>query len=247
MVTTIGIPTEKYSIRNDSGGKGYFGASRGKRKHTGIDLASKVGSQIYAPISGTLKKSKAKSSSKLSGLKIIGNGEHKGYIAYLFYVKPNGALIGKNVKVGDRIAVQQDLSLDYSESVTDHVHFALSKGGTKIDPQNDSKVKLTKITTDRGIATRPKKKGTDSVVVKDKFFTLTPGMFGRQVRRVQRGLQAFKILSNQYNGAYYDLATYNAVKQFQKTNTLTVDGLFGIKAAEFFYKKSLKFKPYSII
>ena len=148
--TTIGearssglIGTDTLIIRNDRLGQGKFGASRGNRLHNGIDISTRIGQSIYAPITGKLKSTKANSSSKLTGFRIEGENDpdgmdYTGYRALLFY---NQRLLdvelNTTVKAGQRIATQLDLtetSGDYSAAVTDHVHFRLQYNGQEVDP-----------------------------------------------------------------------------------------------------------------
>ena len=139
--TTIGearssglIGTDTLIIRNDRLGQGKFGASRGTRLHNGIDISTRIGQNIYAPITGKISSTKATTSSKLTGFKIVGENDpdgmdYTGYRAFLFYnQRLTDVSSGTTVKAGQRIATQLDLtetSGDYSAAVTDHVHFRL--------------------------------------------------------------------------------------------------------------------------
>ncbi len=134
-----------YYIRNDGGGRGNYGAPRRGRRHKGLDLISYPGQEIRSPIDGIVKTTRAASDKKLLGTKIIGTGDFEGYQSLMFYVYPFKHLRGTEVKKGDVVAVQQDLSKnnntfsesggDYSESVGDHVHFDVrSMGNKKFNP-----------------------------------------------------------------------------------------------------------------
>jgi len=67
----------------------------------------------------------------------VGAGEYKGCMAYVFYcnLQPN-IQPGQTVPSGLRVATAADLSIDYPKDVTDHVHFAVKKNGTPVDPSN---------------------------------------------------------------------------------------------------------------
>ena len=119
----------------DIGGGGWWGADRGSRKHKGIDLSTNIGDAIYAPIDGKVVVTKTKISANLNSTKILGTGDYEGYTVYLFYIKPETALINKIVKRGEKVGIQQDLSADYPEKVTDHVHFEIRKGKERINPE----------------------------------------------------------------------------------------------------------------
>ena len=55
----------------------------------------------------------------------------------MFYVKPEKDLIGKIVQRGDKVAVQQDMSVDYGDHITDHVHLALKVNNKKVNPSKE--------------------------------------------------------------------------------------------------------------
>ena len=126
------------SVRVDSGGDGNFGASReGGEIHTGLDISTFIGEKIYAPISGILQSSKATPTNKLPGVKIIGSGDYEGYTVYMFYSKKLSSLnFGDFVQQGDVVSTAVDLSPQYPESVTDHIHFKVEKGSKEINPEN---------------------------------------------------------------------------------------------------------------
>ncbi len=126
------------SVRFDSGGDGNFGAAReGGEVHTGLDISTSIGESIYAPISGILQYSQATPTNKLPGVKIIGSGDYEGYTVYMFYSKKISNLnFGDFVQQGDVVSTAVDLSPQYSEKVTDHIHFKAEKGNKEINPQN---------------------------------------------------------------------------------------------------------------
>ena len=135
------IPTAGgWTVRSDSGGDGRWLAPRGSRQHKGIDLASRVGDQIMAPMDGKVLRTAAQTGG-MPGTKIVGTGDYEGYLAYMFYVEPNAGMVNKTVKKGDVVATQGDLSVDYPENVGDHVHVSIrktapgaTKGSEKLDP-----------------------------------------------------------------------------------------------------------------
>jgi len=126
------------SVRFDSGGDGNFGASRaGGEVHTGLDISTLIGESVYAPISGILQYTRADSNNKLPGVKIIGSGDYEGYTVYMFYSKKISNLnFGDFVQQGDVVSTAVDLSPQYSEKVTDHIHFKVEKGTKEINPEN---------------------------------------------------------------------------------------------------------------
>ena len=112
-------------IRNDSGGEGGFLKNReGEKLHRGLDLSTEIGQKVYAPIPGIIQKSAATSKSETSGIKILGSKDFTNYTAYIFYMK-SSLPVGTTVIPGQLIGYSEDLSKDYPEEVTDHVHFSL--------------------------------------------------------------------------------------------------------------------------
>ena len=138
LFSPINRPLRPQDIRSDSGGVGTFGASRASQSgtHRGIDISTSPGQAIFAPIPGRLQVTKASADKSLKGFKIIGAGDYQGMTAYVFYAEPLFQYINEDVSSGTRVAVASDLSVDYDENVTDHVHFAIKKGGTYINPEN---------------------------------------------------------------------------------------------------------------
>ena len=141
---------EVFSIRNDNAGIGTFGAARASEAgiHRGIDIKTKPGQAIFAPIPGYIAFTRAKAGNKLAGFKIIGQGDYQGMIAYVFYAQPLGQYSsGAQVSSGTRVAIAQALQRskggDYSEETTDHVHFAIKKNGVFINPEENAVINLT--------------------------------------------------------------------------------------------------------
>ncbi|EDO29292.1 predicted protein [Nematostella vectensis] len=85
----------------DSHGCGSFGASRGNRKHNGIDIITVPGEKIMSPISGTVTRYPYPYGNDLSytGIEIV-NSEYK---IKMFYLKPI-APMGSTVFAGKYIA-----------------------------------------------------------------------------------------------------------------------------------------------
>lgn len=95
--------------------------------HSGIDIAVPVGTQIYAPEDGYVKKSYENA---IGGKQMIiahPNGYDTGY-AHLSTQLPEGT----KVKKGDKIA----LTGNTGRSTGPHLHFTLRKDGRRIDPES---------------------------------------------------------------------------------------------------------------
>jgi murein DD-endopeptidase MepM/ murein hydrolase activator NlpD len=103
----------------DPFGCGHFGADRGNRKHEGVDIVVVKGQDIFAPIGGKVTRFPFPYGSdlKYTGIEII-NDKYK---CKIFYLTPKVA-IGTTVKAGDKIAIAQDISEKYGNSMTPHIH-----------------------------------------------------------------------------------------------------------------------------
>ena len=117
----------------DRQGCGHFGASRGTRKHNGVDLVCMPGDEIQSPVNGIVTK--------------IGypyGGRDKHHIRYVqvtcgqyefrvFYVKPM-VEVGQLVTTNSVLGFAQDLGGFYPE-ITEHIHFEIKdKNGSYVDP-----------------------------------------------------------------------------------------------------------------
>ena len=125
---------QNYPIREcDEQGCGYFGASRGSRKHVGIDIECSINAPILSPISGVVTK--------------VGfpySDEDKKHFRYIevtkddyrfrfFYLSPV-LKVGDDVDAGDLLGYSQDLTTTY-KGIAQHCHFEVKdKEGNHIDP-----------------------------------------------------------------------------------------------------------------
>ena len=111
--------------------------------HRGLDITTRPGQAIFAPIPGYLVK--AITGNPLSAFKIIGEGDYKGITAYVFYAKTYPQYSsGVRVSSGTRVAEAQNVNIHYKKKIEgteefkvgQHVHLAIKKGSTYIDPEN---------------------------------------------------------------------------------------------------------------
>ena len=132
FLTPIPVPPEGLTLRSDSYGKGFYGASRnGGRKHLGVDLSLEVGSPVFASKSG----------------RVIFAGFDKGYgffvkvahqdgfstryahLSKLFVANgdwiPQGALLGMSGKSGNANHPQ----------IKPHLHFEIRYLDKPLNPQ----------------------------------------------------------------------------------------------------------------
>ena len=118
----------------DPFGCGSFGASRGARKHNGIDIVTIPNEMIKSPISGTVTRFPFPYGSDLSytGIEIV-NSDYK---VKMFYVTPT-VKINDYVNAGQPVAKSQNIASKYGSSMANHVHIEVyDKNGKLIDPTN---------------------------------------------------------------------------------------------------------------
>ena len=135
IIGSCGNPTG-LGIRNDTGGKGYYGAPRARKlandkiqryAHQGTDYACVPGQIVKSPMTGIIvRRAKPYKHDGYNGVLIVA----KRLSLKMFYLEPNPDLIGKIVKIGDSIGIAQDISKKYSK-VTPHIHVEI----TKCDPE----------------------------------------------------------------------------------------------------------------
>lgn len=116
-------PTE-LGIRSDPAGSGHFGASRGGRKHEGLDFLCDPGQIIKAPIKGKMVSARPYADDTFYvGCRIWG----AMWMSKMFYFEPYAKLVGENVLAGEAIGIAQDISQKYGGDMKPHVHVELYK------------------------------------------------------------------------------------------------------------------------
>ena len=109
---------------SDCHGSGHYGASRGKRKHRGVDFVCTGGTLILSPCSGVVTKTKGRvySDSNKKGWSYVEIKTSYESFARFFYVKNLDLSPGQQVEKGDVIGVAQGIEYLY-EGITPHIHF----------------------------------------------------------------------------------------------------------------------------
>lgn len=116
----------------DRWGAGHFGASRGDRKHEGVDYALPVGATVLALTAGRVTRTGYAYSDDMSYRYVEVADRHQHRLRY-FYVAPS-VKIADHVLAGDPLGRVQDLGRRYPD-ITPHVHFEVFEpGGNRIDP-----------------------------------------------------------------------------------------------------------------
>lgn len=138
----LNSPTWGLTFRgSDPTGNGWFGASRGKRTHKGVDVVALPGEEIFAMMAGEVTKLGYVYSNPKEGKPVMRfveiqstiDGDH--YKLWQMYVGPSVEK-GQKIEQNQLIGKAQDIA-DYhsSERMKNHVHVQLWKNGDLIDPE----------------------------------------------------------------------------------------------------------------
>ena len=119
--------------KQDAHGSGEWGASRGTRKHNGIDLAAYPGTVIISPVQGTVTKLGYPYADDLT-YKYVQVTTSAGEDHRFFYLNPM-VDIGDPVWDGEtELGYVQDLGKRYS-GITSHAHYEIKVGGEYVEPK----------------------------------------------------------------------------------------------------------------
>ena len=117
----------------DCHGSGAYLASRGSRKHQGIDIVTEIDEDIKSRCCGEVTKIGWPYASKdKSFYRYVQVTDLDGIQVRHFYVKP-GVSVGDIVHKGQSIGTSQDLTQTYP-GITQHLHFEVKKGGAFLNP-----------------------------------------------------------------------------------------------------------------
>ena len=118
--------------QTDSQGSGHYGASRGSRKHNGVDIACYPGSVVLSHINGVVTKLGYPYADKLE-FRYVEITDDSSLRHRFFYVAPL-VVIGESVEVGDQIGTTQELPY---EGITQHFHYEVKNDvGIFLDPND---------------------------------------------------------------------------------------------------------------
>lgn len=103
----------------DAHGCGHFGASRGNRKHNGVDVLTNEGDLILSPIRGLVTRYAVPYANDptYKGIEI----QNEKYTIKIFYIVPTIA-VGTKVDAGMVIGKAQNIAKRYSAGMQNHVH-----------------------------------------------------------------------------------------------------------------------------
>lgn len=137
-------PTQSGILRDeDPTGNGWFGASRGSRKHKGTDYVTTPGEAIFAICSGVVRVGNVYKKNKPNKpvMKLVEIDDKTVYRGKQMYVKPI-VKTGQFVEEGQQIGVAQNVTDYHTENAQDsdakmknHCHVSLWKHGLLTDPE----------------------------------------------------------------------------------------------------------------
>lgn len=132
MEPNLFTPTRHGILRDrDFTGNGWYGASRGTRKHKGVDYICDPGNPIHACISGKVRIGNVYiTTSKFKLVEITG----VIYRVKEMYVTPC-VKNGDYVTAGQIIGYSQNISLYHGNGMKNHCHVSLWKHGLLTDPE----------------------------------------------------------------------------------------------------------------
>lgn len=126
-------PTRGRTIRNDSGGSGYFNAPRASgRGHQGIDIVSAVGEAVHAARAGTI----IDPSWEGAYGKVVDVRHGDDYLSRYAHLSSFSYSHGTYVEKGARIAASGRTGNASGYGITPHLHFEIRRGGRVINPRS---------------------------------------------------------------------------------------------------------------
>lgn len=122
---------------SDAFGSGEFHASRGSRKHKGIDYSCFPDSVIRSPVFGKVTKLGYPYADDLS-FRYVQVTDEADNDHRFFYVEP-GVKVGDTIAPGDAIGTAQDVAAKHSTAnrkMKNHIHYEILINGTEVDPED---------------------------------------------------------------------------------------------------------------
>lgn len=122
-------------MRNDSEGKGHWGAPRNNGKpHKGVDLLANKGESVYAPFDCVVNRTLLVYdwSNKWIGWEVK-SIENPNIRVKFFYCILDKGKVGQTFKRGDKLGVMQGINEQYSPAMYNHLHVELWENNVNKD------------------------------------------------------------------------------------------------------------------
>lgn len=148
-ILQIVSPLEKIKLRGaDKTGNGWYGASRGNRKHKGVDYLGQLGEPVYACITGVVRIGQVYANPVKSQFLLV---EIKNELPQPNYYRVKQMYINPVVRTGDRVEVGdlighlQGIGDFYGWGMPNHCHVSIWKNGLLTDPEPIIKEKFVSL------------------------------------------------------------------------------------------------------
>ena len=117
------VPPVSGKIRSDSMGDGEFGAPRGVRTHTDLDLECTIDEPVLAPHDSHATRLfwPYKEDKRFCGVELVS----EYFISQIMYFAPLKDLVGKDVLAGDVLGTAQNVQDRYGPKMTRHIGWRL--------------------------------------------------------------------------------------------------------------------------
>jgi murein DD-endopeptidase MepM/ murein hydrolase activator NlpD len=125
------LPLQK--LRNDSAGKGHFGAPRGTRKHQGYDLLATAGQDVHFNLDGYKVLKIGNAYANTAKYKSLHLQKASGDIVKLLYVKA-AVKVGDIITPGELVGEAQDIAAKWGGGMLNHIHVEVIINGEHQDP-----------------------------------------------------------------------------------------------------------------
>lgn len=129
--TAMKVTAENKRRGCDPLGCGYFGASRGERKHVGTDILARPGEDIFSPVTGRVNRI-GYPYATTTHYKLVEIIEDKtGRYFRIMYVEPLPGITAKHVNAGDKIGTAQNIQAHHGSAMQNHVHVDARPGAER--------------------------------------------------------------------------------------------------------------------
>lgn len=130
-------PVDNPVVRNDPAGAGHFGARRGggTRTHQGIDILAEPGTEVRAPISGTVNLGQVYGPNHplVGKFDRIWIDSEDGTRIKMFYVEAANLVNGQTIEAGELVGRMQNRA-QHDKGMKNHLHVEVHRDGLPVDP-----------------------------------------------------------------------------------------------------------------